>query len=235
MGLPGGTVTMVCTDIEGSTALRRDLGDAHASVVTTHRRLLRDVVELAGGHEVDTQGDAHFFVFSRARDALAAAVEGQRALHGHEWSDGADVRVRMGLHTGEPALTDEGFDGMDVVRAARICAAGHGGQVLLSAATRVLVGVELPPGVQLVDLGAHLKDVGYEHLHQVLVDGLPDEFPPVRQHREGRAEAMAQRFADRITDQVERELRTAFEPSTPDPPPPSPPPPARSKCLVSAG
>ncbi len=228
MSLPGGTVTLVFTDIEGSTALLRDLGDAYASVVTTHRRLLRDAVESAGGHEVDTQGDAFFFAFSRARDALAAAVEGQRALHGHPWPDGADVRVRMGLHTGEPALTDEGYVGMDVVRAARICAAGHGGQVLLSAATRLLVGTGLPPGVQVVDLGErHLKDVGYEHLHQLVIDGLPDDFPPVRQHREGRAEALTRLFADRISDQVERELRTAFEPSTSDPPPPAPPPPAR--------
>jgi class 3 adenylate cyclase len=228
MGLPGGTVTLVFTDIEGSTALLRDLGDAYGAVVADHRRLLREVVVAAGGQEVDTQGDAFFFAFSGAPGALAATVEGQRALHGHEWPGGVDLRVRMGMHTGEPTVTDEGYVGLDVVRAARICAAGHGGQVLLSAATRALAGTDLPPGVEVVDLGErHLKDVGYEHLHQLLIDGLPNEFPPVRHHRQGREEALARLFADRITDQVERELRAAFEPSTPDPPPPAPPPPAR--------
>jgi len=228
MALPGGTVSLLFTDIEGSTALLRELGEQYATVVAQHRRLLREVVDAVGGQEVDTQGDAFFFAFSRARDALAAAVEGQRALHGYDWPGGVDVRVRMAVHSGEPTVTDEGYVGMDVVRAARICAAGHGGQVLVSAATRALVGADLPRGVRVVDLGErHLKDVGYEHLHQVLIEGLPDEFPPVRQHREGREEALTRQFADRITDQVERELRAAFGSLTPDPPPPAPPPPAR--------
>jgi class 3 adenylate cyclase len=228
MTLPGGTVSLLFTDIEGSTALLRDLGDRYAAVVAQHRRLLREVVDAAGGQEVDTQGDAFFFAFSRVRDALSAAVEGQRALHGYDWPGGVEVRVRMGLHTGEPAVTDEGYVGMDVVRAARICAAGHGGQVLVSAATRALLGADLPSGVRAVDLGErHLKDVGYEHLYQLVIDGLPEEFPPVRHHAEGREEALARLFTDRITDQVERQLRAAFEPLTSDPPPPAPPPPAQ--------
>lgn len=228
MALPGGTVSLLFTDIEGSTALLRELGDQYATVVAQHRQLLREAVDAAGGQEVDTQGDAFFFAFSGARAALMAAVESQRALHAHAWPGGVEVRVRMGVHSGEPTVTDEGYVGLDVVRAARICAAGHGGQVLVSAATRALVGADLPSGVRVLDLGErHLKDVGYEHLYQLLIDGLPDEFPPVRHHREGREEALTRLFADRITDHVERELRAAFEPFTPDPPPPAPPPPAR--------
>jgi len=134
--LPGGTVTFVFTDIEGSTRLLQELGDSFADVARDHRRLVRETFGAYGGTEIDTQGDSFFFSFPRARDAVTAAVETQRALRDHEWPHGAAVRVRMGLHTGEPQLGDEGYLGMDVVRAARIASAGHGGQILLSETTR---------------------------------------------------------------------------------------------------
>jgi class 3 adenylate cyclase len=119
-----GTVTFAFTDIEGSTRLLQELGDdAYATVSRDHRRLVREAFRAVGGEEVDTQGDAFFFSFPRARDALSAAVAAQRALRAHAWPDGREVRVRMGLHTGEPQLGDEGYLGLDVVRAARIAGA----------------------------------------------------------------------------------------------------------------
>ena len=113
--LPGGTVTFVFTDIEGSTRLLQELGDeAYGRVSGDHRRLVRESFGARGGTEIDTQGDAFFFSFPRARDAVAAAVDAQRALHDHDWPKGKEVRVRMGLHTGEPLVTDAGYVGMDV-------------------------------------------------------------------------------------------------------------------------
>ena len=134
--LPSGTVTFLFTDIEGSTKLLHELGDAYAEALAEHRRGLRAAFEAHGGVEVDTQGDAFFVAFARARDALAAAREGQQAL-----ADGP-IRVRMGLHTGEPIVTEEGYVGIDVHRAARIAAVGHGGQVLVSQSTRELAGAD---------------------------------------------------------------------------------------------
>jgi class 3 adenylate cyclase len=151
--LPGGTVTFLFTDIEGSTRLLQQLGDQYGDVVRDHRQLLREHLGAKGGTEVDTQGDAFFYSFPRARDAVAGAVAAQRSLSAHDWPDGAEVRVRMGLHTGEPSVGDEGYLGLDVVRAARICSAGHGGQILLSETTRALLGNYLPGGVSVVDLG----------------------------------------------------------------------------------
>src|SRR5919206_97301 len=127
--LPHGTVTFVFTDIEGSTRLLHELGDEYTAALAEHRRILRDAFLARGGVEVDTQGDGMFFVFPRATDAVAAAEAAQAALE-----DGP-IRVRMGLHTGEPQLTDEGYVGLDVHRAARICSAGHGGQILVSETT----------------------------------------------------------------------------------------------------
>ena len=125
---PRGTVTFLFTDVEGSTQLLKQLRDSYGSVLETHQRLLREAFGAHGGEEVDTQGDAFFYVFSRARDAAAAAADGQRALASHDWPEGAALRVRMGLHTGEPVLSDEGrYHGMGVHRTARIMAAGHGG------------------------------------------------------------------------------------------------------------
>ena len=132
---PTGTVTFLFTDIEGSTRLLQELGDRYATVVADHRRILREAFGSTDGREVDTQGDAFFYSFRRAKDAVTAAVAGQRALAAHEWPDGAEVKVRMGLHTGEPTVGEEGYLGMDVVRAARICSAGHGGQILASETT----------------------------------------------------------------------------------------------------
>lgn len=128
--LPGGTVTFRFTDIEGSTRLLQELGDGYGDVVRDHRRLLREELGAKGGAEVDTPGDAFFYSFPRAKDAVAGAVAAQRALAEHEWPNSAQVRVRMGLHTGEPSVGEEGYLGLDVVRAARICSAGHGGQIL---------------------------------------------------------------------------------------------------------
>ena len=127
--LPTGTVTFLFTDIEGSTRLLRELGERYADVLAAHRRTVRNAVERHRGVEVDTQGDAFFVAFERASDALAAAEEAQKAL-----SEGP-VRVRMGIHTGNPVVTEEGYVGIDVHRAARVMAAGHGGQVLISQAT----------------------------------------------------------------------------------------------------
>jgi predicted ATPase/class 3 adenylate cyclase len=147
--LPAGTVTFLFTDVEGSTRLLQELGDGYADALTEHRRVLREAFAAHGGAEVDTQGDAFFVAFARAKDALGAAADAQRALAG------GPVRVRIGVHTGEPLVTDEGYVGIDVHRAARIAAAGHGGQVLVSQSTRDLVGAEA-----LRDLGEHrLKDL----------------------------------------------------------------------------
>jgi class 3 adenylate cyclase len=142
--LPRGTVTFLFSDIEGSTRLLEQLGDRYEDVHRDHRKILRDELSAAGGQEIDTQRDAFFFSFTRAKDAVTGAVNGQRALAAHEWPEGADVKVRMGLHTGEPTVGEEGYLGMDVVRAARICSAGHGGQILLSETTRALVGNNVP-------------------------------------------------------------------------------------------
>jgi class 3 adenylate cyclase len=176
--LPGGTVTFLFTDIEGSTRLLRELGDAYASVRADHHRILRHAAQVRGGREVDNQGDAFFFVFARARDAVLAAADAQHGLAAHRWPEGVEVRVRMGLHTGEPHVGDEGYLGLDVVKAARICAAAHGGQVLLSQTTRALIAGDEPEGVGVLNLGEHrLKDLERrEPLFQLVLVGLPALF-----------------------------------------------------------
>jgi predicted ATPase len=162
-GLPSGTVTFLFTDIEGSTRLLSELGDEYATALAEHRRVVREAVARHGGVEVDTQGDAFFVAFARASDAVAAAAEAQAAL---------SLPVRMGLHTGEPQLTKSGYIGLDVHQAARICAVGHGGQVLVSQQTFDLVGADTR------DLGPHrLKDLGEPVRLYQLGDG---EFPPLR-------------------------------------------------------
>jgi ABC-type transport system substrate-binding protein/class 3 adenylate cyclase/glutamine cyclotransferase len=179
---PTGTVTFLFTDIEGSTRLLEQLRERYDEVLSTHARLLREAFAEYEGHEIDTQGDAFFVAFARARDAVAAAVAAQRAVAAEAWPDGGTVRVRMGLHTGEPLVGGERYVGMGVHRGARIAAAGHGGQVLLSNTTRELVEDELPDDVGLRDLGEHeLKDLKRpEHLFQLEIDGLPSEFPALR-------------------------------------------------------
>jgi class 3 adenylate cyclase len=209
--IPSGTVTFVFTDVEGSTKLLQELGDDYASVAAAHRRIVRDAFAARGGTEIDTQGDAFFFSFPRARDAVAAAVDAQRALRSHAWPHGKDVRVRMGLHTGEPTVGDEGYVGIDVVRAARISAAGHGGQILISETTRALLGNQLPEGTVVQDLGqTTLKDIQHEHVYQVSVDGGPAAFPPLKT-AEARPQSAGERLAERITAQVEREIDESFK------------------------
>ncbi len=180
--LPTGTVTFLFTDIEGSTRLLQHLEDRYADVLNECRRLLHSAVQERGGQEVDTQGDAFFFAFTRARDAAAAAVTAQRAINAHQWPAGGILRVRMGLHTGEALAVRTGYVGMDVHRAARICSAAHGGQILLSQTTRDLVERDLPEGVSLRDLGEHrLKDLQRsEKIFQALHAALPSEFPAPR-------------------------------------------------------
>ena len=206
--LPGGTVTFVFTDIEGSTRLLQQLGDRYAEVARDHRRLVRDALGGAGGTEIDTQGDAFFFSFSRARDAARGAVDAQRALQGHGWPEGAEVRVRMGLHTGEPSVGDEGYLGIDVVRAARISAAAHGGQILLSETTRALLGNALPEGVTVHDHGeAQLKDIQHERIYELAVDGGPASFPPLKTEA---PKSAGDALAERIKRQVEHDLEQSF-------------------------
>ena len=177
--LPEGTVTFLFTDIEGSTQLLQRLRDRYAILLADQRRILREAFAHWQGHEVDTQGDAFFVAFSRATQAVSAAAAAQRMLAEHAWPEDVVVRVRMGIHTGEPWSGAEGYVGMDVHRAARIAHVGHGGQVLLSETTTALVRDEMPPGVSLLDLGRHLlKDIRRpEHICQLAIEGLPSEFP----------------------------------------------------------
>jgi class 3 adenylate cyclase len=180
--LPRGTVTFLFTDVEGSTRLLKQLGEGYADVLAEHQRLLRDAFESAGGQEVDTQGDSFFFAFPRAKDAVQAAMTGQRTLAEHTWPPRASVRVRMGLHTGEPTVGEERYTGMGVHKAARIASAAHGGQILLSNTTRGLVEDDLPQEIRLVDLGEHrLKDIDApERIFQLNAPGLSHRFATLR-------------------------------------------------------
>jgi class 3 adenylate cyclase len=215
--LPTGTVTFLFTDVEGSAQLVQRLRDGWPQVHADHRRLLREAFAASNGREVDTQGDSFFVAFARARDAVGAAAAGQRALARHAWPDGVQVRVRMGIHTGEPSVGDEGYLGLDVIRASRICAAGHGGQVLVSEATRGLVDWDELEGISLLDLGEHqLKDMRRpERLSQLVLAGLQTDFRPLRAGTP--AEAQAAPFAGRegeLARQAEeavRDFRTSIE------------------------
>jgi predicted ATPase/class 3 adenylate cyclase len=180
--LPSGTVTFLFTDIEGSTRLLQRLGDRFPAVLKEHHELLRAEIDVEGGREVSTEGDSFFVVFRTAPEAVAAAVAMQRGLSEHPWPEDGGLRVRMGLHTGEGMLEGGTYVGLDVHRAARIAAAGHGGQIVLSSASRGLVEHALPHGVALKDLGEHrLKDLSHaEHLFQVVIEGLPSDFPALR-------------------------------------------------------
>ena len=176
--LPRGTVTFLFTDIEGSTQLLKQLGGVYGDVLAEHQRILRAAFAAHHGREVDTQGDSFFVAFQRGKDAVAAAVDAQRDLAAHAWPDGIEVRVRMGLHTGEPRVGEDRYVGLGVHKAARIAAAGHGGQVLLSRTTRELVEDELPAGVTIRGLGERrLKDLDRpEQLSQLEIAGLPSDF-----------------------------------------------------------
>jgi YVTN family beta-propeller protein len=174
---------MLFTDIEGSTRLLKQLGERYGELLAEQRRLLREAFAAHAGREMDTQGDAFFVVFTRARNALEAALAAQLALAAHEWPDGVECRVRIGLHTGEPSpVGDEGYHGIGLHRGARIAGAAHGGQVLLSGATAGLVQDDLPGGMSLRDLGElQLKDIDRpERVYQLLAEGLRSEFPPLQ-------------------------------------------------------
>jgi class 3 adenylate cyclase len=179
--LPTGPVTFLLADIEGSTALVARLGDRYAALLNEVRRMVRRALRQHAGSEVDVRADEVFAVFAAAPDALAAAVGIQRSFGAHAWVDGMQVRVRIGLHSGEPTLTETGYVGLAVHTAARICSAGHGGQIVLSVAARDAVG-RLAEGVSLRSLGAHqlhgLPEP--EELFQVLAADLLSEFPPPR-------------------------------------------------------
>src|SRR5437763_7778686 len=179
--LPMGTVTLLFTDMEGSTRLLQQLGERYTDLLEEYRQLLRAAFQRWNGNVVDTQGDAFFVAFARATDAVSGAVAAQRALASHFWPEGVVVRVRMGIHTGEPTLSPEGYTGLDVHLAARLMSAGHGGQVLLSQTTRHLVEHTLPDGVSVRDLGEHrLKNFPQKsHLFQLVIADLPADFPPL--------------------------------------------------------
>jgi len=178
----GGTVTLLFADIAGSTRLLHALGDQYAELLRDYRTLMANAADGEQGLLMDTAGDGLFYSFPTARGALTAAIAAQRAFRDREWPAAAQVEVRMGIHTGEPLSTDASLVGLDVHRAARICSAGHGGQILISLTTHNLLGGEAPDDVHLQDLGEHrLKDLQRpEHLFQVVVSDLPGEFPPLR-------------------------------------------------------
>jgi predicted ATPase/class 3 adenylate cyclase len=180
--LPTGTVTMLFSDIEGSTALLARLGDRYGEALAAQRAVMRAAISASGGDEMGTEGDSFFVVFGSAADAVACCLQAQRSLASHAWPGGVAVRVRMGLHSGEPVRHQDGYVGMDVHRAARIAAAAHGGQVVLSDATRLLVASRLPAGVSLRDLGLHrLKDLkAPERIYQLAAPGLAERFPPLK-------------------------------------------------------
>jgi YVTN family beta-propeller protein len=182
--LPSGAVTFLFTDVEGSTRLLKQLRDRYGEVLSEHGRLLREAFARHGGRVVDTQGDSFFVAFASARQAVLASVEAQRSLADHAWPDGTDLRVRMGIHTGQAAATEERYLGLAVHRAARIAAAGHGGQVLVSQTTHNLLEDEEHelPGVDLRDLGEQrLKDLDRPvRVFEVVAQGLRTDFPPLR-------------------------------------------------------
>ena len=180
--LPAGTVTLMFTDIESSTQLLERLGDAYAEVLVEHHRIVDAAAAANGGRRVDAAGDGLFYSFQTARGGLAAAVAAQRDLDDQAWPEDAEIRVRMGLHSGEPQSAGTGYVGIDVHRASRICSAGHGGQVLVSDAVRILCAASVPTGVTLQDLGTHrLKGLDApERIFQVVAPGLRTDFPPIR-------------------------------------------------------
>ena len=207
--LPRGTVTFLFTDIERSTELARQLGPDFGRVRGEHRRVLRAAFGAHGGHEVDTAGDGFFVAFERAGDATAAAVAGQLALLKLEGDEQRPLRVRMGLHSAEPYLHEDGYVGVGVHRAARICAAGHGGQILLSNATAGIVEDLGLQGLGLLDLGEHeLKDIERpQRLFQIVVDGLSSKFPPLNTVDADAHPAIATLLQTDLTD-FRRVLRT---------------------------
>ena len=184
--LPGGTVTFLFSDVAGSTRLLRELGqERYGQALADYQLLIRESCTSLGGHEVDTQGDAFFFAFATARDAASAAAEAQGSIARHAWPDGTELRARIGLHTGEASVSEGRYVGLSVHRAARVCAAGHGGQVLLSQTTAAVLEDEELGDLGLRELGRHrLKDFERPvRLHQLDLPGLPNRFPPPKTER----------------------------------------------------
>jgi class 3 adenylate cyclase len=256
--LPSGTVTFVFSDIEGSTTLLKQLGDAaYAEVLQAHRRLVRETFARYNGQEIDTQGDAFFYSFPRAREAVSAAVTVQRAHQEEAWPQGVAVRLRLGLHTGEPAIGEDGYTGLDVVRASRIAAVGRGGQVLLSETTRALVAGNLPEGVTLRSLGEQrLRDIDQpEPLHELRIPDVPvspeprpDASVPVRVDRGLPEEAVsamprwlrgaAARMipsTDRMSQMIEERVLAELDRSLADDPDLTAPPRGSSRSSRRAG
>ncbi len=180
--LPTGTITMLFSDIEGSTRLLGRLGERYPAVLSVQRKILRQAIGACRGYEMGTEGDSFFVVFGSAADAVRCCVTAQRNLAGEDWPAGIAVQVRMGLHSGEPIRHEDGYVGMDVHRAARIAATAHGGQVVLSEVTRSLAGIALTGDVSVKDLGWHrLKDIEEpERIYQLVADGLAGQFPALR-------------------------------------------------------
>ena len=217
--LPSGTVTFVFSDIEGSTGLLKRLGERYGELLTEHRRIVRETFGAHEGVEIDTQGDSFFYAFARARDAVAGAVAVQRAHAQHDWPGAEQVRVRMGLHTGEPAVGAEGYLGVDVVRAARLAATGRGGSVLLSETTRALLGASLPDGVSVHALGERqLKDIDEpERIYELAIEGVeqpepePGAVPGVAGVSESEFEARTQDFAKRLEERINESVLRSLE------------------------
>jgi class 3 adenylate cyclase len=218
---PTGILTLVFSDMEGSTRLARALGDGWPAQLARHRELLREAVEAEGGTVVDCQGDSMFAVFRSASAGVRAASDAQRRMAAEPWPDGVAVRVRIGVHIGEPAPTaDGGYAGIDVSHAARLCAAGHGGQVLLSEPARLVSGADT------ISLGtASLPDIEPAAVvHQLVDDGLGREFPPLRTNArpppaeptsgrgdyEGRIDRAAEAFERRVSEQIADSLERAL-------------------------
>ena len=215
VSLPSGTVTFVFSDVAGSTALLKQLGDTeYGRLLAVHRRLVREIFAAHEGQEIDTQGDAFFYSFVRARQAVAAAVEVTRAHAKASWPGGVEVRIRLGLHTGEPAVGDEGYTGLDVVRASRIAATGAGGQVLLSDTTRSIVAGDLGEGVELRPLGERqLKDIDRpESIFELVIDGIsPAPAPePIREEASSGRSEFSRRTRELIESRVLGTLEKTF-------------------------
>jgi DNA-binding NarL/FixJ family response regulator/class 3 adenylate cyclase len=191
------TVTFLFSDVEGSTALLRSLRAGYSAVMAEHERLLREAWDECGGRELDADGDSFFVAFRRPRQAVDAAVAAQRAIAAHSWPEGVELRVRVGIHTGEASLAGDQYVGLAVHRAARICDAGHGGQILISETTRSLLEHEEEElgEIELRDLGLQrLKDFDRPvRIHQLVPAGLPGDFPALRTAGEGAAATLADR------------------------------------------
>jgi DNA-binding NarL/FixJ family response regulator/class 3 adenylate cyclase len=212
--LPTGTVTFLFSDVEGSTEILRKFRDGYADVMADHERLLRSAFQGVGGHEINTQGDSFFVAFRRPKDAVAAALDAQRAIASHAWPEEIDMRIRIGIHTGEATVAGDRYVGLAVHRAARICAAGHGGQVLLSQTTQALLedDEELLGDVDFSDLGPRsLKNFDRPvRIYQLLAPDLPGEFPDLRVDEGAQARGSTE-LADRHEVAAEEEAQPTDE------------------------